>query len=346
MPSLKNYFELVVLINLRRRPDRLAQVKAAIHACAWPFKQPRVFPAIDGRTVPHPRKWKYGGSAWGCLQSHAAVLECALRDGAESILVLEDDVCFVEKFPDKVAGFLEIVPDDWDQLMLGGQHIKTFHGEPVLVRPGLYRCRDCERTHCYAVRGQYLRKLRQRWLGGGKFRGLGHCDWIMGRDRELQLAHQVYAPEYFLVGQERSSSDISGTIFPRQFFNPPGPELPVINLHAPQPVAAALREHGWYTGNIRDARTDLEQSLSQLFRETKKAPVQRVEKLRDWIKLKQWQVGSDPDFICTVWHPDADPRLVKAASLWPVYEITADTVKSALGQLPRKWRRPCLPIFV
>jgi len=63
----------------------------------------------------------------------------------------------------------------------------------------------------------------------------------------------------------------------------------------------------------------------------------------DWIKLIQWEVASDPRMICTVWHPEADPALVQAASLWEVIEVTADSVASARSQLPRRLRRPKMP---
>ncbi len=76
----------------------------------------------------------------------------------------------------------------------------------MLVKEGIIRCTDCERTHCYAIRGEFMRKLSRRWLGGGKFNGSRHCDWIMGRDPEMQLSHKVYAPEFFLVGQDRDDN--------------------------------------------------------------------------------------------------------------------------------------------
>jgi len=342
---LKHFFDRVVLINLKRRPDRLAQAKEALSQCKWPFRQPIVFAAVDGNLNPPPRKFKDGVGAWGCTCSHQEVLAQATRDGINSILILEDDVCFSDDFRSGVEEFLQSVPDDWDGLMLGGEHSMFFKSKPTLVRPGLYRCGACERTHCYAVRGKYMHMLCRRLRGGGKFNGSVINDYIMARDPELQLAHKIYAPEYFLAGQERSMSDHLGGVLPRQFWNPPGPELSVINLHCAQPLAAALRSHGWFTGNNRDNNSDIEKRLLEIFLETKKNRVARLNKLREWIKGMQWQVGYDPDFICTVWHPEASPQLVKDASLWRVYEVTANTVNEALKQIPQKLKRPVLSVF-
>ncbi|HVU85661.1 MAG TPA: glycosyltransferase family 25 protein, partial [Puia sp.] len=286
--SLKQYFDRVVVINLKRRPDRLERLHEALKKCDWPFKRPQVFHAIDGHTIPVPRKFKSGPGAWGCNCSHRMVMEEAISDGVENLLILEDDVCFVKKFRQEVEKFLQSVPEDWDGLMIGGQHLNKA-GPPVLVKPGVYRCVDCERCHCYALRGKYLRKLCRRLKGGGKFDGTIYNDLIMGKDPELQIAHKVYAPQYFLAGQDRTQSDISGMVMPRKFWNPPGPNLPVINLHAPQPLVAVLREHGWFTGHQRDHKSDIDLDLIKIFRAGRAHPARLRIDLREWIKSNQWE---------------------------------------------------------
>jgi hypothetical protein len=184
-----------------------------------------------------------------------------------------------------------------------------------------------------------MRKLRDRWSGGGLYKGNEHCDKIMGRDPEMQLAHQVYAPEFFLVGQERDvKSDIFGTALPRKFWNPPTPGQCVINLHAPASVMEALRSHGFCTAEGLNPRDDLRKKLNLAFATTRGNSLARKEKLRDWIKVVQWELAAEPNLICTVWHPQATPKLVRAASLWRVYEVTASSVDEALKQLPPKLR--------
>jgi hypothetical protein len=344
--DLKNYFDRIVVVNLKRRPDRLVGFKAALRGCDWPFRRPMVFDAVDGSIVPSPHGWQSGGGAWGCMRSHQRILEEALMDGVNNLLIMEDDACFAPEFRQKVEEFLREVPDDWDQLMLGGQHINV-NGKPKLVKPGVYRCTDCERTHCYAVRGRFLLRLYQRWVHGGDFDGEVHCDWIMGRDPELQCRHNVYAPERFLVGQERGRSDIDGSLQPRKFWNPPTSDLPVIFLQASQAAVAELRSYGIHTGHHRDPKTDLDNALMGIFAETKGDPNGRVDRLRDWIMGMQWEVVSDTHLICTIWHPDATLDLVKQAARGPVYEISSSTVEGALRQLPeglQRARRPLLAV--
>ncbi len=336
--DLEGYFDRVVLINLKRRPDRLARVTQVLRQCQWPFKSPELFEAVDGLASPPPAGWKRGAGAWGCLKSHQLVMRKAISEGVDSLLILEDDVCFTDDFRMEVERFLRRVPADWDQLMLGGQHLIKYHGKPTLVKPGVYRCTDCERRHCYATRKGFMAKLCERWQGGGRFAGNANGDHIMGRDPEMQLAHKVYAPEFFLAGQDANQSDISHALLPRKFWNPPPPNLSVINLHAPRSVATALLGHGFYTGYFVPGET-LGYRLEKVFAETKNDPAARGKKLHAWIKLAQWEICGDPNFICTVWHPEATPELVKAASLWTVYEIRAESVEAAIKQLPRQLRK-------
>jgi GR25 family glycosyltransferase involved in LPS biosynthesis len=342
--DFKNYFDRVVVINLKRRPDRLARFRSALLDCRWPFMQPVVFEAIDGTLVPSPDGWQSGGGAWGCMRSHQRIFEQAIMDGVENLLILEDDACFVADFAQRIEEFLLTIPNDWDQLMLGGEHVNT-NGIPVLKKPGVYRCTDCERTHCYAIRREFLKKLYRRWARGGEFNGEVHCDWIMGRDPEMQYKHNVYAPEHFLVGQERGKSDVNGAMEPRKFWNPPDQNLPVISLRVPQPVAEGLRQYGIHTGRNRDTATDIDNKLKKLFAETQKDPNARVNRLTKWIIDIQWEVASDPYLICAVWHPEATPQIVKMASPGPVYEVSGPTVESALQELPKELRRPYRPLL-
>jgi hypothetical protein len=188
--------------------------------------------------------------------------------------------------------------------------------------------------HCYAVRGQYMRKLYGRLLGGGEFNASVHCDWIMGRDPELQRSHKVYAPNVFLVGQERGVSDINGHSRFRMFWSHPSPDTPVIYLKAPVQVARGLMRRGLYFGGHAGRSFASSRAFQQIFTETTSHSIMRVKKLRQWIIRAQWDLAAEPQRVCAVWHPEATPKLVQTASLWRVYEIAAESVDLALRQLP------------
>lgn len=195
-------FDRVVIVNLVRRPSRLARVREQLDAEGWPFRPPSVFDAVDGHKLPAPYGWRDGPGAWGCMQSHRQITERALLDGVDSLLVLEDDAQLVPDFANRVHEFLARVPASWAGLMLGGEHSRAA-GPPQAVAEGVVRCVCCQRTHAYAARGPYLRELYKHWVSTG-----GHCDHRMS---ELQRRWAVYAPApEFLIGQAAGPSDVDG----------------------------------------------------------------------------------------------------------------------------------------
>jgi hypothetical protein len=319
-------FGRVVVINLKRRVDRLASFRKEIAACDWPFRQPELFEGVDGHVLPVPLGWTEGGGAWGCMQSHRQVLERAIMDDVGSLLVLEDDACFRPTFRQDMTIFLSCLPADWDGLMLGGQHM---HPGPAPVAPGVVRCTNCHRTHAYAARGRYLHDLYQKWCSSS-----GHCDHVMG---PFAAQYKVYAPEPFLIGQERSKSDISGSLNPRKFWTPPAAGQPVVLLRAPRDVVAELRRHGFHTGYDRDPASDIDKGLLEIFGASG-APPDGCERLRGWIEMIQWEVTSAEGLVCTIWHPAVTAEMVRRATGARLIEIEASTVHEALEQYPAELR--------
>jgi hypothetical protein len=194
---LINAFDRVVVINLARRADRLARFHERL-AGNWPFAPPRRFEAVDGANTPMPATWDKGAGAWGCAQSHLAVLNAAIADGVSSLLVLEDDACPVDDLPGQAELFLARVPADWDCLMLGTEHLL----KPTPVAPGVVRCVTSIRSHAYAVRGGIMPMLSAFWQRNQT----DHCDLVLC---SLMGHYKAYAPDPLLIGQDAGWSDIT-----------------------------------------------------------------------------------------------------------------------------------------
>jgi hypothetical protein len=204
---LFDYFDRVVVINLNRRPERLAGFVRRLKD--WPFKWPQRVEAADGNMSRPPEQWTAGRGAWGCQLSHHAVLSAALADGLKNILVLEDDAYPVPDFAQRAAEFLERVPDDWDGMMFGAQHLR----EPLPVCDGAVRCVASNRTHAYAVRGHFIKTLRDVW-GLNK---TDHCDLVMS---SLMRVFKMYASDPLLIGQDAGESDVTAKKEPLRFLAP------------------------------------------------------------------------------------------------------------------------------
>jgi len=324
--NLETYFDRVVVVNLKRRADRMEQFNAEI-AKGWPFKTPEVFEAIDGDRLPLPERWNQGGGAFGCLQSHRQILERAIADGVDRLLVLEDDLILCDGFAKKVREFLLKVPGNWDGLMIGGQHAGG--KEPLDVRPGVVRCLNGQRTHAYAVRGGFMRELYRIWTEG-QTEANGHADWLMG---PRHPHWHVYAPDPFLAGQRRDKSDINGRENPTKFWVSPPADQPFLLLHCPKAILSELRAKGIHTGYQRDPATDIDTGLVAW----KNAPVgEQGALLRKWIEMIQWEVASEPAMIGAIWHPNCTAAMVGTATEWPWHEIMGETVAEVLAALPQE----------
>lgn len=187
-------FDRACVLNLDRRPDRLRGFYARLPS-PWPLPSLERVPAVDGRKAHVPTHWECGPGAYGCLLSHLALW----RDAAvrrQSLAIFEDDAVFGEDFARGLGAFLLEVPDDWQMLYFGGQHILP----PEALSAQTVRCLGVKKTHAYAVRGEVLAKLpgilEQKPL---------HIDVSLS----LMHSHfRVYAPRTWLCGQAAGRSDI------------------------------------------------------------------------------------------------------------------------------------------
>ncbi len=205
---LVDLFDRVVVINLARREDRLANFLQRLEG-NWPFAMPQRFEAVDGQTVTPPKTWKESAGAWGCHLSHLAVLNAAIADGVSSLLVLEDDAYPVHDFPRRVEALLKGVPDDWHGLMFGADHLQP----PIFVAPGIVECTGANRCHAYAVRGPLMQMLAKFWRDNQE----DHCDVVFAT---LMQYFNVYAPDPLLIGQDAGQSDITPRFEPLRFLSP------------------------------------------------------------------------------------------------------------------------------
>ncbi|HEY7330147.1 MAG TPA: class I SAM-dependent methyltransferase [Gemmataceae bacterium] len=222
-------FAAVFLLNLKRRPDRLAAALEELRKHDWPFAEPIIFPAVDGHALPIPGAWTEGfrragmetlaAGAWGCRASHLRILESCILNGTAPVLILEDDLVLCENFRERCERFLYNVPNDWDGLMLGGAHcqtprqafaeefVATGHFTWLQVQPprsGVVRCAYTHYTLAYAVRGRLLLDLYREWSLPSRI------DQIDATFAEMQRDYRVYAPHPWLIEPSGSPSDISG----------------------------------------------------------------------------------------------------------------------------------------
>lgn len=181
--------------------------------------RPKVVQAVDGKLTGCPERWVYravgpgvgptgtfyrGLGAWGCYRSHLAIIELLLNQQAFGpTLIFEDDAFAVDGFADLASAFTGRVPEDWDSLFLGGEHLCP----PLHVDDCVWRCVNTSRSHAYVVRGeQFLRRLYERLGDWRAWPDNAFADHSM-TSLQLDGRWNIYAPKRWLFGQRGGYSE-------------------------------------------------------------------------------------------------------------------------------------------
>jgi len=314
-------FDRVVLINLKRRPDRLESFRTRQEAMGWKLPDPVIFEAIDGNRVGMPYSYQAGGGGWGCLRSHVSILERAAMDGVQSLLVLEDDLTWHSSSWDRLNRFLGSAPKDWDVLMLGGQHIET----PIKISNEVDQCVNCQRTHAYAIRGEVIPDLLRLWNSCNT-----HIDHRMG---PWGFKKKTYAPSTFVFGQSAGESDISGNRNPDKFWISPADDFPMIHLTAPKKVMDVLRGRGFHNGFDRNNETGIDNGLNSA---VEIVPAMRRMFIQKWIDAVTSECASSENMTPTMWHPKISANELRSFYSGTVIEISGETIEECLKQIPKE----------
>lgn len=117
--TLNDFFDKIYFINLDRRTDRFQE-------CLIEFKKHNIIAerisAIDGS-----KTFKEGlnrnAGAHGLMLTTINIFEDALKNKYERILILEDDVLFIENLNEIFSKKIKYLPVDWNLIYLGGSHM-------------------------------------------------------------------------------------------------------------------------------------------------------------------------------------------------------------------------------
>lgn len=110
---------------------------------SWPVGTPEVYDhAID-----------YDNGYRGCRSGHMSIMDLALNRGADSVLILEDDVIWRDNAKVETEAALAYLADkDWDGLWLGGHSVEG----QVLQQGNLYKVGRILCCHAYILNGSNM----------------------------------------------------------------------------------------------------------------------------------------------------------------------------------------------
>jgi glycosyl transferase family 25 len=138
-------------INLTSRPDRKQHVESQMKLLGIHAER---FNAI-----------KLKNGALGCSMSHLKLLENAKLNNWPHILIVEDDIKFLnpELFIIQFNKFLEN-HNDWDVILIGGNNMPPFEN----IDDTCIKVSSCQTTTGYIVNGHYFDTLIQNFRTGIK----------------------------------------------------------------------------------------------------------------------------------------------------------------------------------
>jgi glycosyl transferase family 25 len=131
-------------INLEHRTDRREQVENELSIMGINAQR---FNAISNKN-----------GAIGCTMSHLRLLENAIKNNYSHLLILEDDIQFLEPelFKQKFNRFLELHNNNWDVIIFSGNNVPPY----IPVDETCIKVTRCQTTTGYLVNGHYLKTLR------------------------------------------------------------------------------------------------------------------------------------------------------------------------------------------
>ena len=141
LEDIKNTF----YINLEHRTDRKEHVtKQLTNLGLQGFER---FNAI-----------KMENGALGCSMSHLKILQTAVQNNWDHVLIVEDDITFLDLdlFKANFETFLQRNGNNWDVILLAGNNMPPY--DPI--DEVSIKVKRCQTTTGYLVNGHYIKKLR------------------------------------------------------------------------------------------------------------------------------------------------------------------------------------------
>jgi hypothetical protein len=144
MVNLTKYFDKIYVINLDRRLDRYDSFKKEMSK--YGIENVERFSAIDGSTLVNNTSLLSGEI--GVLQSHLEIIKKCKEDNLKNVLILEDDVYFLNEIL-KLDNYMSLVPNDWDFIYFGGNHV--YGTPPEIINEKIIRLNYTVALQCVAI---------------------------------------------------------------------------------------------------------------------------------------------------------------------------------------------------
>lgn len=153
--TLVEFFDRTCIINLPERPDRLKLIRKELRRCGGEQHPEKV--QVPFAPKPEDANGFKSRGVYGSYLSHYNILQDALRDGLETVWVLEDDATFCHRMVRKQDWIIErLRAEPWDMCFLGHSLTRELDGMP---RGLVHHSAPFRWCHCYAVHARVFTRL-------------------------------------------------------------------------------------------------------------------------------------------------------------------------------------------
>jgi glycosyl transferase, family 25 len=182
--------DIVYLLNLDERKDRLEKVEKRLQQLDFPYRRMSAWKSTEFVKFKNPKLNERNG---GCFMSHQIAVMAASVAQHDVVGVFEDDIIFHPDFRNRYEQFVKNVPDDWEMVMLG-----TIPFEPhIRINEHVSKCVHAIGSWSYFVKKSAYKKFLSIRLG---------CDNKNDMfTAALQRDINVYCPAEGLTAQDPNS---------------------------------------------------------------------------------------------------------------------------------------------
>lgn len=150
MSKLTDFFDKTYCVNLDRRTERWE--KSLKEFKKWEIGDVTRVSAVDGKNLNVGEyNTRLNPGELGLVLTNINIIKDAKEKDYSSILILEDDVVFVDEIKN-INSYVELLPNNWDMIYFGGNH-NTHMGvnPPQIVNDKVCKLHNTYTTHCIGI---------------------------------------------------------------------------------------------------------------------------------------------------------------------------------------------------
>ena len=208
--KLNEYFDKIYCINLDRRTDRWEECQKIFSKHNLEVEH---FSAVDGSKENYGLGYPFDSELAGAI-SHTKVIEKARELNLKNVLILEDDVDFIDNLEELFTKFIDIVPKNWDGILFGGNHVGGYthlNNDIVKINRSYALHAYCLNSESFEYVINYMNNKIKNTINKGKnsIRTSVAADFFMA---DLHSINNWYCFKPHLAWQRNGFSDIQNTV--------------------------------------------------------------------------------------------------------------------------------------